>query len=107
MADVKPGEATTEYAAQKSGSLWGIIATVLGILITIGSVVAAGFGESTTGGIVAGAVVSLAGIIQKSLTDLGYIKSRADVKAAASTETSTAGAIPAGASGNDLPELGD
>ena len=102
MSEATSGKDTTEYEAAQSGSKWGILATVLGIVVTLGSIVAAAFGESTTAGIVAGTLVALAGIGQKTLVNLGYIKSRTDVKAAASS----ANATPAGGSANvELPEL--
>jgi len=86
MADakVKSGATTSEHAQAKSGSMWGIIGIVLGILTTTGATVAASMGADSKWGIVAGALISVAGVTQKTLTDLGYIQSRTQVKAASS-----------------------
>ena len=84
--EVKPGISTSEHAVTKSGGTWGIVATVLGFLISTGSLVGASLGADTKWGIIAGALVSLAGIMQKTLTDLGYINSRTKIKQAASRE---------------------
>ena len=81
--DVKPGELTSEFKVAKSSGTWGIVAMVLGFLATIGGTIAVSLGADTELGIVAGAVVAFAGIAQKTLTDLGYINSRTQVKASA------------------------
>jgi hypothetical protein len=77
---VPAGAETSEKAVAKSSSVWGIVAMILGILVTTGSSVAAGLGADTKVGIIVGAVVTVGGIIQKTLTDLGYIGSRTAVK---------------------------
>ena len=79
---VKPGVETSEHAVAKSGSTWAIIALIIGLLTTVGTSVAASFGADTKTGIIVGAVVTGIAIIQKTLTDLGYMKSRTDVKVA-------------------------
>lgn len=78
---IKPGSQTSEYDRAKSGGAWGGVAMTLGTLLSIGSVVAQAFDVGSTAGIIAGAVIASAGIFQKMLTDLGYIKSRTDIKA--------------------------
>lgn len=83
MPDVKSGVETSEHKVAQSGSLWGNIATVLGLVITLGSTVAPVLGEGTKAGAIAGAVITLAGIVETTLVKLGYIKSRTEVKAAA------------------------
>jgi hypothetical protein len=80
MADVKPGVETSEYKEAKSASTWGIVAAVLGAVITFGGAIAETFGADAKAGIICGAVVAVAGIAQKTLATLGYIKSRTDVK---------------------------
>lgn len=84
MADeLKAGVETTEYAQAKSGSAWAIVATVLGLVTTIGSAALQHFGTESTAGIIAGAAIAVIGIVSKCFVDLGYIKSRTDVKVAA------------------------
>lgn len=86
--DITPGTQTSEHAAMQSSSAWGIVATVLGGLITIGSLALSAFGDNSKWGIVAGAVVTVAGQLQHLLATLGYIQARTDVKvAAAQAET--------------------
>ena len=84
MADVTPGVETSEHKVAKSGSLWGSIATILGLVLTFGSSIILVLGEGSNIGVIAGAIVTAAGIAQKTLVQLGYIKSRAEVKVAAS-----------------------
>jgi len=79
---VKPGETTSEYKIARSGALWGTIATVLGTLVSSGSIVADALGADTKWGIIAGAVIALAGLMKNTLSDLGYINSRTVVKKA-------------------------
>ena len=74
------GEKTSEYAIAKNAGAWGVASLVLGMIIQVGSMIAQGFGNETTIGIIVGACVSIAGILLKTLTSLGYIKSRTDVK---------------------------
>lgn len=81
--EVKPGATTTEYATKKSASVWGIVAMILGLLTSVGATVGASLGANTSAGIWTGAVVSICGILLKTLTDLGYISSRTAVKTAA------------------------
>jgi len=50
MPNVTPGAQTTENETRKSSSTWSIVATVLGLIVTIGSSVAAGLGADTTVG---------------------------------------------------------
>lgn len=87
------GNATTEYVAAQASGYWGVVATVLGIIITVGSVAADSLGGGSPWGILAGSAVALAGIAQKTLASLGYIKARSDIKIAA------ANALAAGAAG--------
>ena len=79
---VEPGKDTSEYKEAKSASIWGIVAMLLGTLITIGGAVAEALGSDTKSAIIAGAVVATAGVLQKTFVSLGYIKSRADIKVA-------------------------
>lgn len=78
--ELPAGTETSEKAVAKSSSVWGVVAMILGVLVTTGSTVAASFGADTKWGIVAGMIVSIAGVAQKALTDLGYIGSRTKVK---------------------------
>ena len=79
---VEPGKDTSELKEAKSASVWGIVAMLLGTLVTIGGAVADSLGSDSKAAIIAGAVVATAGILQKTFVSLGYIKSRTDVKVA-------------------------
>ena len=84
MSEVTAGTGTSEKKVADKANLWGSIATVLGLIITIGSAVSPALSNGSNAGLIAGAAIAIAGIVQKTLVSLGYIKSRADVKAAAS-----------------------
>jgi len=79
---IEPGKDTSEFAVQKSASLWGIIGMVLGFVTTTGATIAESFGVDTKAGIIAGMVIMVSSALLKGLTSLGYIKSRTDVKKA-------------------------
>lgn len=83
------GATTTEYKVAQKAEIWGIVSIVLGLVISIGSLIAEGFGSNTQVGVWAGMAITIAGKIQQTLTALGYIKSRTDVKVAASLPTTT------------------
>lgn len=83
MAKMTTGKKTSEYAVAQSGGKWGVIALVLGVVIQLGSMITQSQGSDSTIGLVVGACVSVAGIVLKTLTSLGYIKSRTDVKVSA------------------------
>lgn len=78
--NIKPGKDTSEHAVEKSNSVWGIISTILGLVITFGGAVGEALGADTKYAVIVGAVIAVAGTIQKTLVSLGYIKSRTDVK---------------------------
>ena len=80
-----PGKQTSEYQQAKSSSLWGTIGTVLGAVVAMTPLVDAS-GNSKFAAI-AGAIIAAASIAMKTLTTLGYIKSRTDVKTVAGTKT--------------------
>lgn len=86
MADVKKGDKTSEHAVAVNASTWGGVATVFGLILSLGSTLLPVMGSNTRIGIIAGAVIALVGILQKTFVSLGYIKSRAEVKVAASAE---------------------
>ena len=83
MQDVKSGALTSEKAVRDSANTWAIVAMVLGAITTYGAQVASVFGAESKLAIIGGVVVAVAGITMKMFVDLGYIKSRADVKKAA------------------------
>lgn len=84
--EVKSGKETTEYKEAQSAKLWGVISMVLGFITVTGAQViqAMNLTEDSTAGIIAGAIIAAAGLAYRTLVSLGYIKSRADVKQAAS-----------------------
>lgn len=80
---VKPGDQTTEYRRARHAGVWGAVGLVLGGVITlVPSLVDLYLGQNASGSaaILAGATVSLASLAYKTLVDLGYIKSRTEVK---------------------------
>lgn len=83
MADVTAGVETTEHKVAKSAEVWGSIATILGMIMSMGSAVLPALGDNSRIGIIAGVLIAVAGILHKSLVQLGYIKSRTEVKVAA------------------------
>jgi len=76
------GAASSEYAVVKSSKLWSNIAMGLGLVTMFGSMIAQMFGVDSKWGIAAGTAVSIASQVQSTLTNLGYIKGRADIKVA-------------------------
>ncbi len=97
-ADVKAGETTTEYAVAKSAGVWGVVGMLLGAVVMFGPIVM----DKLTGVVaadspvylIAGAGVSVASILYKLLVDVGYIKSRTDVKVSAAQASATVSTDP-------------
>lgn len=88
MAD--EGKDTTEYKVASSAGAWGVVAMLIGAVISIGGSVAQSLGTDSTVGIIIGGIVATAGAFLKTMTGLGYIKSRTDVKTTpTTTETTT------------------
>jgi len=96
---VKPGELTSEYKQAQESSFWAKMTVVVGLVINLGGVVAQTLqqfqaakpevAESKTFLItmlVVGTVITVAGGIQKALTDAAYISGRSLVKAAAARD---------------------
>lgn len=78
---MKEGKETSEHQVTKIAGYWAIASMVLGLLVTVGGSVMESMGNEGGKYIAAlGVAVAIAGKIQKTLTDLGYIKSRTDVK---------------------------
>jgi len=80
---VKQGSETTEYKETQNAKLWGTIATVLGLVMSFGSAIVEALGQDTRIGIISGALVTVVGLSYKTLVQLGYIKSRTDIKTTA------------------------
>jgi hypothetical protein len=80
--NVKPGDSTSEKKVTDGENAWGIVTIVLGMLLTTGATIAESLGTESKVGIIAGAIIALAGVAQKTLVSLGYIKSRTEVKVA-------------------------
>lgn len=78
--EVTPGSGTSEFKETTNANVWGVVAMVLGFLTTVGATIAEAFGTDTKYAIVAGCVISVAGVLQKTLVTLGYIKSRTEIK---------------------------
>jgi len=88
---VKQGSETTEYKETQNAKLWGTIATVLGLIMSLGSTVIEALGQDTRIGIIAGALVTVVGLSYKTLVQLGYIKSRTDIKTTAYSNSDVKG----------------
>jgi len=77
------GKTTSEYAVQQKASGLSVILIGLGILVAAGAGVVTALTEvDPTLGVIAGSFFAILGIIHKTFVDLGYIKSRAEVKKA-------------------------
>ena len=89
MADVKSGVDTTEKHEADSAKVWGIVGLILGFITTSVSpvLVSLGVTESSTAGIIAGALISCASLAYRTFVSLGYIKSRTDVKVSANANS--------------------
>lgn len=82
---LKPGSETTEYQQAQQASTWGIVGLILGGLVALGPGLVDKFwgaNQNSTAYIAAGGALSVVSVIYKMLVDLGYIKSRTDVKVA-------------------------
>ncbi len=80
MSWIKPGNETTEYARAKSATWLAYVGLALASLLSYGPDVLGWLPESGPGAPVLAAVIAVAGIVQKTLVDLGYIRSRTEVK---------------------------
>ncbi|MCE5229022.1 hypothetical protein LLG95_05435 [bacterium] len=82
---VKPGSETTEYRQARQANTWGIVGLILGGIIAVGPGLVDKFwgaNQNSVAYIAAGGALSVVSVIYKMLVDLGYIKSRTDVKVA-------------------------
>ncbi len=77
-----PGKDTTEFKRAAQANWTFAIAAILGLALQIGPAVVDALGPYGNAGIVAGGVLQALGLVQKLLVDLGYIKSRTQVKMA-------------------------
>ena len=93
--EIKPGETTSEYAVSRSGSMFGMIVTIAGALLSILPQIIAqaqeipGVTESKYGSLaltILGGLMSVAGIVVKLANDTSYAQGRALVKAAAARD---------------------
>ena len=91
---VAPGSETTEYKEAKETGFIGKLMVVLGMLVTFGGSVAQILGVDSKAGIIAGAVVVIAGALVKMFSGLGYTKARAIVKASAAAAVAKVAADP-------------
>ncbi len=77
---IKSGSKTTEFKKTKEATWTFYISMALGLLIAHGPALVGNLDSGSLYAVIAGAAVAMAGIGQKMLIDLGYIKSRTDVK---------------------------
>jgi len=81
--NVKPGEQTTELKEASSAKVWAIIGVVLGFLLEVGGGVVNSLDMSGNALILSGAILQAISLFRATLVQLGYIKSRENVKVAA------------------------
>lgn len=79
----KTGEETTEFKKAQSTGRLAQVAFWLGLAGIIGEAVAQSFGIESRIGMIAGAVVTVTGLIAKVLSSSSYAAARADTKQAA------------------------
>lgn len=77
MGTETQGNLTSEYAVTKSAQVWGKVAVLLGTVIAIATPF---ISDGSKIGVIAGAVVAIAGALQQTLVSLGYTKSRTEIK---------------------------
>ena len=86
MGEVKSGRDTSEFAVAEKAGFWGSVAMVAGMVVTLGAPMLNSltevFGADAKVVVYGGIIMTVAGIILKALTSLGYSKARADVKVA-------------------------
>lgn len=86
-----PGPLTSEHAAMESGSTWGRITTIVGLLIggipqIISLIQSTPLAETHAGAnalTILGAVVAVTGIVKEALVKMSYIQGRSFLKAKA------------------------
>ena len=91
---VTPGKDTSEYDAVKKTAGIAKVMTVLGLIVTFGGSIVQALGVDSKVGIIAGAVVAIAGVLIEMLNGLGYAKARSLVKASAAAAVAKIVASP-------------
>lgn len=79
------GTETSEYKVAQQANFWGVIAIILGGVVSFGpQIVESLWGKDVTSPayVIGGACIACAGIAYKTLVSLGYIKSRTEIKTA-------------------------
>ena len=82
VAEVKPGVETSEHKEVQNAKIWSTVATIMGFIITLGGTIGTALGTDSKIAIIVGAVVVCVSEVRRMLVQLGYIKSRTDVKVA-------------------------
>jgi uncharacterized membrane protein YebE (DUF533 family) len=96
---IKPGGLTSEFTKAQENSFWAKLMVILGLIINLGGVATQALqqvqaakpevAENKTfliAMLVVGAMITIAGGIQKAMTDSAYISGRSLVKAAAARD---------------------
>jgi hypothetical protein len=87
---MKPGIETTEYKVASNAGRWAIASWILGTLVAYGPQLVAAVsdvaGIDSPWGPIAGAAIAILGTIRGLFVELGYIKSRTEVKKAVGPE---------------------
>ncbi len=96
---IKPGELTSEYKQAQENTFWAKLMVILGLIINLGGVVTGALQQVQAANpavadnkaflitmLIVGTVITIAGGIQKAVTDAAYISGRALVKAAAARD---------------------
>jgi len=77
---VKPGVETSEFKVAKASGFFAYFSVIAATVIAYGPQVMGWLPEGSTAGIIVAAVLGGIGVAQKLFVDLGYLKSRTDVK---------------------------
>ena len=88
MADIKPGETTSENKVTKSMQFFAYFATIASLVATYGPKLIDSLPDGGTATAIVAAVVSGTAVLAALFTSLGYIKSRTDVKVSADASPS-------------------
>ena len=96
---IKPGELTSEYKQAQEGGFWAKLMVILGLIINLSGVIMQSLQQIQTAKpdvaqskaflvamLVVGTVITVAGALQKAMTDAAYISGRSLVKAAAARD---------------------
>jgi len=80
MPDTKPGSETSEYAVVKQAKFFAYFSVVAALVATYGPQILGWLPEGGKASYILGAVIAGVAVVAKLFVELGYMKSRTDVK---------------------------